>query len=84
MILQTKSVYEPRIAGDPFPTVFERLLNGDDYDNGVVEGVARTARNNSQALGRLVEVLYRKYLLNVEDIAEILDPVATDVVGVTV
>ena len=45
-------------------------LNGADYDNETVEC---TAENNSEAIGRLLDVLAKTNIINSEDVMKIID-----------
>lgn len=47
-------------------------LNGDDYDRGQLESARKTADNATAALGRLVQLLTDRGLLNASDIAFIV------------
>ncbi|KKK93537.1 hypothetical protein LCGC14_2691890 [marine sediment metagenome] len=47
-------------------------LDGEDYDRGSVETIEATARNNSQAIGKLLEVLLDKDVIQLPDVRIIL------------
>lgn len=50
----------------------EHQLDGSDYDTGMVEAARDTARNNSQAIGRLLDILAGKDLLNDMDVLYVI------------
>lgn len=51
----------------------EWQLDGDDYDMGVYEAVTQTAKNNSKAIGRLMEELFMKGLIDADVIKRVVD-----------
>ena len=51
----------------------EYRLDGDDYGKGAMEAAADTARNNSKAIGRLLDLLSEKHLVTAEEVAAILE-----------
>ena len=51
----------------------ELMLDGDDYGNGVIEATANTARNNSQAIGRLLDLMAEKGLVSAEEITTVVE-----------
>ena len=46
-------------------------LSGDDCETGALEGAQATADNNSQALGKLIQILHERNLLDLNDVSEI-------------
>jgi hypothetical protein len=53
----------------------ENMLDGDSYDNGVMEATAERARNNSRAIGRLLDWLADTKQITAEVVSAILaDP----------
>lgn len=42
-------------------------LDGDDYGMGAVEAVTVTARQNSEAIGRLLDLMTEKGLISIDD-----------------
>lgn len=51
----------------------EQRLDGSDYDVGQLEAAVTTARNNSGAIGRLLDLLADKGLVNAEDAGNIIE-----------
>lgn len=52
--------------------LFEYMLDGSDHGLGELESLNARGNNNSNAIGRLVSVLYEKKILNKKDILKIL------------
>jgi len=50
----------------------ESKLDGDDYGKGTMEAAADTARNNSQAIGRLLDLMADRGLVSAEEAATIV------------
>ncbi len=52
----------------------QQRLNGEDYDRGILEAVEATAKNNSIAIGRLLETLVGldKGVLQLSDVCDVL------------
>jgi len=48
-------------------------LNGDDYDGGVLECARATADNVGRMLGKLIDILAKKKILDSDDFSELLD-----------
>lgn len=48
-------------------------LSGEDCETGALEGAQATANNNSQALGKLIQILYERNLLDLNDVSEIAE-----------
>lgn len=55
------------------PQLFEELLDDQDHMRGLVESAQSTSRNNSRALGRLVEYLYSKDLIPLEEVIRVVE-----------
>lgn len=51
----------------------EYQLNDDNYENGQIESATNTAKNNSKAIGRLLDSLVNKKVLTVEDAVIIIE-----------
>ena len=51
----------------------EYRLDGDDHGKGQMEAATDTARNNSKAIGRLLDLLATKNLVTAEEVATIID-----------
>lgn len=51
----------------------EYRLDGDDYGKGAMEAATDTARNNSRAIGRLLDHLAEKGLLNAAEVSNIVE-----------
>ena len=51
----------------------ESKLDGDDHGKGAMEAAADTARNNSQAIGRLLDLMADKGLVSAEEAATIVE-----------
>lgn len=51
----------------------ESKLDGDDYGKGAMEAAADTARNNSQAIGRLLDLMAEKGLVSAEEAATVVE-----------
>lgn len=54
------------------PTWDYKILDGDDFDRGVVEAVQQTAKNNSQAVVGLARLLVQRGLLTEDEVVEML------------
>lgn len=54
------------------PTWDYKILDGDDFDRGVVEAVQQTAMNNSQAVVGLARLLVRHGVLTEDEVVEML------------
>ncbi len=50
----------------------QEMLDGADYDTGITESVEATSRNNSVAIGRLLEILLDEGVLQLSDIHDVL------------
>lgn len=48
-------------------------LDGDDYERGRLEAAERTASNACQAIGRLLDLMAEKRIINASDICKIVD-----------
>lgn len=59
---------------DGFVESVERILDGQDYDNGAVEAAQDQANAISALLGRLLLMMREKNLLSDEEIQAVLDP----------
>lgn len=53
-------------------------LDGDDYGRGALEAATATAENNSAAIGKLLEHLADKELIEMHQIAEIVGDYGAD------
>ncbi len=51
----------------------EYALDGSSYDSGLVEAAAATSRNNSRAIGRLLDLLASKGFLNAPEVTQVLE-----------
>lgn len=51
----------------------EGHLDGDDYGKGAMEAAADTARNNSKAIGRLLDLLSEKHLVTAEEVVATIE-----------
>jgi hypothetical protein len=56
-----------------FPSAFRDMLDGDGHGIGLLEQAQKTTRKNSEAIGKLVEILYEEHLLGTRDIHDLLD-----------
>jgi hypothetical protein len=56
---------------DSLPDLAWQLLQGND--SGVAEQAADTAKNNSEAIGRLLEVLVKNHILTEKTALSIID-----------
>lgn len=45
-----------------------KKLDGSEFNQGIIEDVAATARNNSEAIGRLLDVLAQLGFVNESDV----------------
>ena len=52
-----------------FEDYFQNCLSDTSYDSGQLESAAQQARNNTAAIGRLVEILTQKGILDGADVA---------------
>lgn len=52
----------------------ECKLDGDGFESGVIEATAETARNNSKAIGRLLDLLASKGLVSASEAGGVIDP----------
>ena len=50
----------------------EEQLSGDEYGGGAIESLQRQSRNNSQAIGRLLDVLIHKGIIYKEELSFIV------------
>lgn len=62
----------PQRHGTDLEDLFEQVLRGSDYDYGEAGAAQGTATNNSEALGRLVQLLLDAEALNLEQVNYIL------------
>lgn len=62
-----------------FADTFRSMLDGESEDRGTLEAMQKTAENNSEAIGRLVEVLYENGCINMKDTKFILGLQYSDV-----
>jgi len=53
-------------------------LNGDDYDRGAMEATRKTADNACEAIGKLINILTDKGLLNATEIKDIAGDFMSD------
>lgn len=58
---------------DSIEEYIEFKLDGEDYETGILESAAATAKNNSKAIGRLLNVLAEKEIIDADDVANIVD-----------
>lgn len=73
MKITIKKSYEPTPRSFSFEGAFRFYLDGGDYEAGVMEEAVGTSHNNSAAIGRLVELLHRRGVLNSTDIGGLLE-----------
>lgn len=66
------SRYEADFIGS-IPSYTEATLNGRSYESGLLESTTLTSRNNSLAIGRLLQLLASKGLLTAPEITGIID-----------
>lgn len=71
MKISTPNDY-PFIKNELLAKVVERQCDGDDYDAGVLEAAARTARKTSEMLGRLIDALAESGNLTKEQLAYVV------------
>lgn len=67
MAIEIKSKH----GGELFDSIEEfvsKKLDGEDQDNGSLEDLEDSCKNNREAIGRLLAVLKRKNVLSLEDI----------------
>lgn len=60
------------IIYDSLEQYAETCLDGDDYNMGISESARQTGRNNSGAIGRLLDALVYKGILGPKEIKEIV------------
>lgn len=60
-----------RSIDEEIVSFFSRLLDGSDYEVGHLECAQRTATNNSEAIGRLVQLLAEKGVLSAAEVVSI-------------
>ena len=51
----------------------EFKLDGNDYGKGAMEAATDTARNNSQAIGRLLDLMAEKGLVSAQEAATVVE-----------
>lgn len=51
----------------------EHSLDGCSYDTGQLEAAAATSRNNSRAIGRLLDLMASKGLLTAPEITQVVE-----------
>jgi hypothetical protein len=66
------SIYEADFIGS-IPSYAEVVLSGRSYESGVLESTALTSRNNSLAIGRLLQLLASKGVITAPEITGVLD-----------
>lgn len=74
--MRTEVIVAPDTFSEKKYSSFEQyartVLNGDDYGIGQLEAACRTAENNSEAIGRLVGILFEKGLLTGGEACEVI------------
>jgi hypothetical protein len=55
-----------------FPDAFIKELDGEGQDRGTLEAMQKTIENNSAAIGRLVEILYDKHMVSMDEVKKII------------
>lgn len=53
------------------PVYVQRKLDGNDYGVGRLEAATNEAENNSNAMGKLMELLFEKGIISLDDIKNI-------------
>ena len=51
----------------------EDKLDGDSYGSGVLDAANQTAKNNSAAIGRLLDALAEKSIIDTSDIIKVIE-----------
>ena len=78
MRIRTEDRYGKIREYDSIGTYARNQLDGDDYDSGVLEVAAKTAENNSEAIGRLLELLVTIGIINLNDVMKVVSRYADD------
>ena len=72
MTIVVPSKYQADFIGS-IPSYAEATLNGGSWESGQLEATALTSRNNSRAIGRLLQLLASKGLLTAPEITGVID-----------
>jgi hypothetical protein len=72
---RTRTVIKDDVATETYSSIanyVEKQLSGVQYDDGLIESLKRQSRNNSHAIGRLLDVLVNKGIIDKEELSWVI------------